>query len=125
MSKKHKGGVLPNRTYGGKTKVFAYGTLNLHDVQMAIWGESMSGHPAFLLDYELRSYGSNIFYIVKKFGETVSGKIYELTKEQLDATDAYEGGAYERVQVKIGDSLVQTYIQNKEILKHEDTKADN
>ena len=125
MGKKYKGEVPPTRTYGGKTKVFAYGTLMLHDIQVMLWGETMSGHPAFLLDYELRSYRSNIFYIVKKFGETVSGKIYELTKEQLEATDAYEGGAYERVQVKIGDSLVQTYIQNKEILKHEDTKADN
>ena len=127
MSKKHKVSYREQKatkTYYGKTKVFAYGTLMLHDIQAMLWGETMSGKNAVLLDYELHRYPNNILYIKKMFGESVVGKIYELDKDQLEATDNYEGKAYTRTQVKIGDDIVYTYVQNKEMFKDEDNKAD-
>ncbi len=102
------------RKYEGKTLLFCYGTLNLHSVQEYLWGESKSGTVAALPDYELRSYENNIFYLVKKFGESVAGKVYELTDEQLAATDGYEGKYYKKEQVKLSDKVVYVYVQNKE-----------
>jgi len=105
----------PTKKYESKTNVFCYGTLNLHPVQQHLWGEAMSGVVTTLPDYELHSYDSNIFYVVKKFGETVAGKVYALTDEQLQATDRYEGAWYKREQIKVGDKIVYVYVQNKEL----------
>lgn len=94
-------------------RVFAYGTLNLSYVQMHLWGEEKQGRVRQLDDYKLHSYPSGIYYIDKEFGETVAGKVYELTDEQLKATDRYEGSAYSREQVTIYGKIVNVYVRNK------------
>lgn len=94
-------------------KIFAYGTLNLHEIQDWLWGEQKQGKVAKLQDYQLNMYDSGIYYIQKEFGETVAGKIYELTEEQLKRTDAYEGKAYERELVNIEGELVNVYVRAK------------
>lgn len=71
----------------------------MHSVQRNLWGEAKTGTPTVLNDYELKMYTNFIFYIEKKLGERVSGKVYELTPEQLAATDKYETEAYKRVTV--------------------------
>jgi hypothetical protein len=48
-------------------------------------------------------YSNFIFYIERKLGERVSGKVYELTPEQLEATDRYETDAYQRVHIVDSD----------------------
>lgn len=82
-------------------RLFCYGTLNVHEIQRALWGEAKEGEYGRLLDYELKLWpNSSIFYVERKPGESVSGKMYELTELQLKRTDAYEGPAYKRVTVK-------------------------
>lgn len=94
-------------------RVFAYGTLNLHDVQSYLWGEEKQGRVKQLDDYRLNCYDNGIYYIDKEFGETVAGKVYELSDEQLKATDRYEGKAYSRERVTIDGEIVNVYVRNK------------
>ena len=94
-------------------RVFAYGTLNLSDVQTWLWGEEKQGKVRQLDDYKLHSYPSGIYYIDKEFGETVAGKVYELTDEQLKKTDKYEGSAYTREKVTIDGALTNVYVRKK------------
>lgn len=94
-------------------RVFAYGTLNLHEVQSWLWGEEKQGRVKQLDDYRLNCYNSGIYYITKEFGETVAGKVYELTDEQLKSTDQYEGAAYTREQVTIDGEIVNVYVRSK------------
>ena len=93
-------------------RVFAYGTLNLHEVQSWLWGEEKQGRVKQLDDYRLNAYESGIYYITKEFGETVAGKVYELTDEQLERTDAYEGKAYSRERVTIDGDIVNVYVRS-------------
>lgn len=94
-------------------RVFAYGTLNLHEVQSWLWGEEKQGRVKQLDDYKLSCYDSGIYYITKEFGETVAGKVYELTDEQLKRTDQYEGAAYTREKVTIDGEIVNVYVRSK------------
>ena len=94
--------------------LFSYGTLNLEEVQRYLWGEAKRGRVKQLNDYRLNSYNNNIMFITKEFGETVAGKVYQLTPEQMERTDRYEGDAYERKLVRIDDESVYIYVQTKE-----------
>lgn len=95
-------------------KLFCYGTLNLHEIQKGLWGEMKQGRPLALDDYELKQFPEfGPFYIEPKFGERVSGKVYEITYEQLLATDKYETSAYERVLVTQDGEAFNTYIKAK------------
>ena len=94
-------------------RVFAYGTLNLSDVQTWLWGEEKQGRVKQLDDFKLHSHPSGIYYIDKEFGETVAGKVYELTDKQLKATDSYEGKVYTREQVTIDGEIVNVYVRSK------------
>lgn len=101
-----------------KTKLFAYGTLNVHSIQRAVWGEAKEGKCGHIYDHELKIYSNNIFYLERKPGESVAGKVYELTEEELKATDKYETDAYERVTIRgeNGNATVDTYIRRREAL---------
>lgn len=95
-------------------KLFCYGTLNLHDVQDWLWDEQKQGLVSKLDDYVLKQYDNGIYYIDKEFGETVAGKIYEITDKQLKKTDAYETSAYTRESVTIDGLVVNVYVRSKE-----------
>lgn len=94
--------------------LFSYGTLNLHEVQSYLWGEEKQGKVKQLNDYRLNVYQSGIYYIDKEFGETVAGKVYELTDEQLERTDQYEGSSYKREKVTIDGDIVNVYVRRKD-----------
>lgn len=95
-------------------KIFSYGTLNLHHIQYGLWGETKSGKVSKLDNYELKVFQNGIYYVEKNFGETVAGKVYELTKEQLEATDHYETEAYVKHEVEINGEKVLVYVINEE-----------
>lgn len=76
-------------------QVFLYNTLMTHTKQREIWGDIKEGKPFVLNDHELRMFDTNEFYIVKKFGSQVTGKMYELTEEQIKATDWFMGEEFE------------------------------
>lgn len=99
-----------------RTKLFCYGTLNVHEIQRSLWGERMSGKPFVLQSFELKMWPeSTIFYIERKPGEQVVGKIYNLTEEQLKRTDVYESAAYRRETIyPTKGKPFDVYIINKE-----------
>lgn len=107
------GHIAPKET---EHRIFCYGTLNVHEIQRQLWGEAKQGQTAHVRNYELKMWpSSTIFYIEKKVGESVPGKVYTLNDEQLKATDAYETAAYKRVRVsEPGDPLVEAYVINKD-----------
>lgn len=80
-------------------------------MQQAVWGEEKFGRPFILNDYELKMYANYIFYLDRKIGERVTGKLYDLTDEQISQSDAYEGDSYERVTVKQYKEEFQVYIR--------------
>jgi gamma-glutamylcyclotransferase (GGCT)/AIG2-like uncharacterized protein YtfP len=99
-------------------KLFCYGTLNVHAVQRELWGEAKEGLPSSILDYELKMWPeTTVFYVERKPGERVAGKVYELTEEQLAATDSYETSAYMRVRLPVRQgetSATEVYVRNTE-----------
>lgn len=106
----------PHRDTSNTTTLFCYGTLNIHEVQRVVWGEAMEGVTGILPDYELKLWaGSSIMYVDKKIGEQVVGKAYELTKEQLEATDKFETDMYKRERIfPTGKSPFEVYVRNPE-----------
>lgn len=111
--------TTPYRSKAGLTTLFCYGTLNVHDVQRSVWGEAKEGSDGILLDYELKLWGgSAIMYVEKKIGESVVGKAYDLTKEQLEATDKFETEMYKRETVYVaGKGSFDVYVRNPEYSK--------
>lgn len=108
--------ITPHRNTIGLTTLFCYGTLNVHDVQRRIWGEAKEGKTVVLNDYELKLWaGSSIVYVDRKVGERVSGKAYDLTKEQIESTDVFESTMYERKTIKNEKGTFDVYIRNPEI----------
>lgn len=97
-------------------KLFNFGTLNIHLVQTDIWGETKQGKPFTLQDFELQQLVDNNFFISKKLGESVVGRMYEITDAQLKATDSYEGKGYTRIEVEQDGETFSTYVLS-------DTKA--
>lgn len=109
--------TTPTKNKAGLTTLFCYGTLNVHDIQREIWGEAMEGVTGVLNDYELKRWaGSAILYVERRVGERVVGKAYDLTKEQLEATDAFETDMYTRETIRIaGKEPFDVYVRNKDV----------
>jgi hypothetical protein len=98
-----------------KKTIFVYDMLNTHHVQRTIWGEAKSGAPYILNDYELKAYANGTLYVEKKLGERVSGKLYELTDDQLKDTDWYETESYERARGYQDKISFEFYRKVKEV----------
>lgn len=90
-------------------KVFIYNTLNTHEKQREIWEEVKEGKAFALDNYELRMFDTNEFYIVKKFGSQVAGKLYELTDEQMKATDWFMGEEFENFNATQEGTFFSSY----------------
>jgi hypothetical protein len=92
--------------------LFSYGTLQLPEVQCSTYGHELSGSPDALLGYRLeplaisdpdiiRISGKAVHTIARATGDSsgrISGVVFELSEEELAATDAYEADAYGRVE---------------------------
>jgi hypothetical protein len=96
-------------------RLFSYGTLQLPEVQIANYGRRLDGEPDALIGYRLvpleinnpevvRISGKSIHTIACPSGDPrdrIQGVAYLLTEAELEATDAYETGAYSRVEVTL------------------------
>ena len=90
--------------------LFSYGTLQLREVQLANYGRELEGSPDALAGYRLtmvpdrdpdavRISGTKMHYMVLPTGnpaDLVPGAVFLLTKDELAATDRYEGSDYGR-----------------------------
>lgn len=94
--------------------LFTYGTLQLPQVQKALFGRILSGHPAVLSGYKqvpltlhdptvVRLSRKNAHLILEHTGnleDQVTGVSFELSEEELKRADAYEPDDYRRELVR-------------------------
>lgn len=96
-------------------RLFAYGTLQQREVQLANYGRPLDGIPDTLGGYRLepltitdpevvRLSGKSVHQIARHSGhpaDRIQGMVFELTEAELAATDAYEVDVYGRVEVTL------------------------
>lgn len=96
-------------------RLFAYGTLQQREVQLANYGRPLDGIPDTLGGYRLepltitdpevvRLSGKSVHQIARHSGDPadrIQGVVFELTEAELAATDAYEIDVYGRVEVTL------------------------
>ncbi len=95
--------------------LFAYGTLQNPEVQIATFGRRLAGHPDTLPGYALSAIeitdpgviaasGQARHPIITATGDDndrVQGAVFEITPDELEAADRYEAGEYQRVRVRL------------------------
>ena len=95
--------------------LFSYGTLQLAEVQRATYGRLLEGTPDALTGYWLVPLAISNAEVValsgapvhtiacrtREGGTRIEGVIYRITPAELAATDAYEGDAYARREVRL------------------------
>jgi hypothetical protein len=99
--------------------LFSYGTLRQLDVQLALFGRALDGRPDVLPGYALSPLLITDPDVIAKSGtadhtvvhatgtpaEYVSGIVYQITRAELDAADAYEVADCKRVAVRLDSGL--------------------
>lgn len=86
-------------------KIFTYGTLQEPVIQREIIGRTLGdGTPDRLRGYKmarLKGIHTNYNIIQPHTGSIIEGRVYEVTEEELDKIDHYEGNAYMRVSATL------------------------
>jgi hypothetical protein len=99
-------------TDGPTVRLFAYGTLQQREVQIATCGRPLGGTPDVLGGYRLeplaitdpqvvRLSGKAVHTIARESGDStdgIPGVVFQLTEAELAAADRYEVDAYARVE---------------------------
>lgn len=109
--------------YDAKAKakifLFSYGTLQYPNVQMASFGRLLDGSDDCMLGYRRETVEITDADVLAKSGERfhpillpsanlhdeVSGKVYEITPEELAAADMYEVADYKRIEVVLKSGI--------------------
>ena len=100
---------------GRSVALFAYGTLQLPTVQRATFGRLLEGRPDTLSGYILRPLQIKDQKVVATSGlavhtmacatgdpgDRVSGVVFAITLDELDAADAYEVADMKRTEVEL------------------------
>jgi hypothetical protein len=100
--------------------LFSYGTLQLREVQLANYGRLLDGTPDVLVGYRLellpdrdpnavRISGAKTHMVVRPTGnpdDRVSGRVFLLSADELEATDHYEGTDYARAELTLESGRV-------------------
>jgi gamma-glutamylcyclotransferase (GGCT)/AIG2-like uncharacterized protein YtfP len=85
--------------------VFTYGTLQDEEVQLEVFSRLLSGPQDTLSKYKIAAQKVANRYPTlehtKNEKDKITGKIYTLSPEELDKADAYEGAAYERIEITL------------------------
>ena len=95
--------------------LFSYGTLQQDNVQFASFGRLLKGEDDAMPGYKISMLEITDPEVVATSGErfhpiveasadpadSVAGKVFEVTKEELDAADRYEVADYKRVSVRL------------------------
>ena len=96
-------------------RLFAYGTLQQREVQLATYGRKLAGTADALAGYRLeplpiadpevvRLSGKAVHNIARATGDPadrIPGMLFELSEAELAATDAYEVDGYQRIEVTL------------------------
>lgn len=95
--------------------LFSYGTLQQPEVQLANFGRLLGGRADAITGYRLEHLEIEDAAVVALSGksthliavctnepeERIEGTLFEMKREELDASDRYEVGAYKRTQVSL------------------------
>ncbi len=106
-----------------KQLLFSYGTLQLEQVQTATYGRKLKGKKDALKGYKIEELEIRDSMVVATSGkkihpiaiktenpkDKIEGTIFEITQQELLATDKYEVGDYERV-LGIAESGKETWV---------------
>lgn len=93
--------------------LFSYGTLQQDAVQQETYGRSLNGHADHLVGYQIGSVTISDADVIRKSGldvhpvavftgneqDEISGMVFDITKDELLATDSYEVAEYQRVRI--------------------------
>ena len=86
-------------------KIFTYGTLQDVNIQQQVIGRTLdTGTPDKLRGYNigtLKGIHADYNIIYPQTGTLVEGVVFEVSTEELDKIDAYEGDAYIRVSATL------------------------
>jgi gamma-glutamylcyclotransferase (GGCT)/AIG2-like uncharacterized protein YtfP len=94
--------------------LFAYGTLNDPEIQLKLYQKKLKGKPDQLSEYYLSTVTQNENNILNTYAiaiysgkqsDIIPGMVYEITQQELEATDIYEGPEYKRVRVQLQSGL--------------------
>jgi hypothetical protein len=94
-------------------KLFSYGTLQLENVQIELFGRRLEGTPDTLEKYKVtvveisdpevvRKSGQNFHPIIEYSGDQnhqVEGTLFEVTEDEIIKADSYEVDDYKRIEV--------------------------
>lgn len=112
-----------------KHYLFSYGTLQLEKVQIENYGRLLKGKKDTLLSYKLDKLKITDTEVLKKSGkefhpiaiktgspnDVIEGTIFEITEEELIATDKYEVSDYQRVlETFVSGEQAWVYIAKSE-----------
>lgn len=95
--------------------LFSYGTLQLASVQMSSFGRLLEGHDDLMPGYRQDLVEITDEEVIRKSGQTfhpivipsenpldtVAGKVFAITSDELAAADQYEVSDYKRVEVRL------------------------
>jgi hypothetical protein len=108
--------------------LFSYGTLQQPEVQQATYGRLLTGTPDVLAGYRLADLiisdprvvnlsGKAVHTIARRTGnpaDRIAGVRFEISDDELGATDAYEVDAYGRAEVELESGLrAFVYVGNR------------
>jgi gamma-glutamylcyclotransferase (GGCT)/AIG2-like uncharacterized protein YtfP len=91
-------------------KLFAYGNLKEEDIQESVFGRILKGVPETLMGYVTKKikieeeYGIESYPIItatENREDSIIGIVYEVSFEELQLADKYEGMHYKRIEVKL------------------------
>jgi len=100
--------------------LFSYGTLQQPEVQLANYGRLLTGAPDALRGYRLGALaisdphvialsGKAVHTIARSSGspeDRVEGTLFEISEDELAATDAYEVDVYARIEVTLASGKI-------------------
>jgi gamma-glutamylcyclotransferase (GGCT)/AIG2-like uncharacterized protein YtfP len=100
--------------------LFSYGTLQLEPVQMQSFGRLLSGRDDAMSGYKIamieitdpgviRTSGERFHPVVTASGDPqdeVTGKVFFISPEELEAADRYEVSDYKRVEVPLKSGIL-------------------
>jgi len=85
--------------------LFTYGTLQENTIQLELFGRILLGVKDVLEGYKISENKYEDIYPVlfqtKNIADIITGKTYELSSQELEKADNYEGPDYKRVKVTL------------------------